>query len=304
MMNKMIYDRIRGALYGVAVGDALGGPLEFMDAETIKAKHGRVTEMIGGGWLYLTPGETTDDTAMTLCVARGIVENPEDPIPAIGRNFIEWGKSGPKDIGTTCSAAIRQAIANNATTAGDWEEVGYTICRYFLGKNGGNGALMRTIYPALFYADRGVREQMTTAIGSMTHRNFESDGICEIYANAVHNAIFGGHPIATIEPDLFYTPNAKPTGYVVDTWSNALDSILSTETFEDAIVEAVNRGGDADTIGAIAGGLAGAWYGYANIPERWITRLDPELCKELDELAEIAYKANDDYYHTKYTTLK
>ena len=82
-------DRIRGALYGVAVGDALGAPLEFMTAEEILAKYGApVREMVGGGWLSVVPGEVTDDTQMTLAVAEGIAENPENPIPAIGRRFI------------------------------------------------------------------------------------------------------------------------------------------------------------------------------------------------------------------------
>ena len=87
-MSEKIFDRIKGALVGVAIGDALGGPIEFMSAREIKEKHGRVTEMIGGGWLSLKPGEITDDTQMTMCVARGIAENPRDPFPAIGKNFI------------------------------------------------------------------------------------------------------------------------------------------------------------------------------------------------------------------------
>ena len=73
-INEKQLDRIRGALYGVAVGDALGGPLEFMSDWQICNTYGRVTDMIGGGWLNLKPGEVTDDTQMTLCVARGILD--------------------------------------------------------------------------------------------------------------------------------------------------------------------------------------------------------------------------------------
>lgn len=73
-INEKQLDRIRGALYGVAVGDALGGPLEFMSDQQIRDAYGRVTDMIGGGWLNLKPGEVTDDTQMTLCVARGILD--------------------------------------------------------------------------------------------------------------------------------------------------------------------------------------------------------------------------------------
>ena len=90
-----IQDRVRGALYGVAIGDAMGGPLEFLDANEIKMRYGQVREMIGGGWLNLKPGEVTDDTQMTLCVAEGILENPNDPVQTIGRRFIEWYGSKP-----------------------------------------------------------------------------------------------------------------------------------------------------------------------------------------------------------------
>ena len=121
-------DKVRGALYGVAVGDALGGPLEFMDEVQINQKYGgRVTEMVGGGWLNLTPGETTDDTAMMLAVCDGIMENTSAPIDPIGRRFIEWVNTAPKDIGATCARSIATALEN--LTAGmpaeeAWEKAG------------------------------------------------------------------------------------------------------------------------------------------------------------------------------------
>ena len=75
-MTKNI-ERVLGAMYGVAVGDALGGPVEFMDADAIARQYGILDTMVGGGWLSLSPGETTDDTAMTLAVAEGIMANPD-----------------------------------------------------------------------------------------------------------------------------------------------------------------------------------------------------------------------------------
>ncbi|MBQ9169147.1 MAG: ADP-ribosylglycohydrolase family protein, partial [Oscillospiraceae bacterium] len=286
----------------VAVGDALGAPLEFMSADAIQKQHGRVTEMISGGWLNVEPGEVTDDTQMTMAVARGIVEDPEDPVHAIGQNFIEWFESGPKDVGGTCAAAIAEAMSRNAETEEEWKLVGAHVNLIMIGRTGGNGALMRTIYPAVYYAARHQRHKMTRGIAKMTHAASESTEICEIYADAVHAAVFGGHPICSI-PARYYKPGAEPTGYVVNTWSNVIEAILSTETFEEAVIEAVNRGGDADTIGAIAGGLAGAYYGYTSIPDRWLDALDPNLRNELDKLAEIAYKANEDYYRGLYGDL-
>ena len=86
-------DKVLGAFLDVAIGDALGGSLEFMSAEEIRAIYGGlVTEMVGGGWLNLAPGEITDDTQMTLCVAEGIAEcksGGSERIEAIGRCFIE-----------------------------------------------------------------------------------------------------------------------------------------------------------------------------------------------------------------------
>lgn len=295
-MNDMVFDRIKGALVGVAVGDALGGPLEFMGAEQIKKRHGRVKDMIGGGWLGLEPGEVTDDTQMTMCVARGIAENPNDPIPGIGRRFMAWYMSGPKDVGGTCAAAIRQAMRIKADSEGAWLASGLYVKGISNRMNAGNGALMRTIYPAIFYADPKVRAEKVRNIGRMTHYNEISDEICVRYSDAVHKAIFGGHPSYTVVKDNMYKKNAGPTGYVLDSWSNALDSIDKTDSFEEAVIEAVNRGGDADTIGAIAGGLAGAYYGFSNIPKRWLDKLDAELLIEMEYLAELAYQENKRYY--------
>ena len=91
-------NKIKGALYGAIIGDALGAPLEFMPQEQIKAQFGKVTEMIGGGWLQVQPGEGTDETALLLATAYGIMKNPENPFAEIGKNFIKWAISRPKDI--------------------------------------------------------------------------------------------------------------------------------------------------------------------------------------------------------------
>lgn len=89
-MDNKLMSRIKGGMYGVAVGDALGGTTEFMTEQEIKKKHGYLTEIVGGGVWSLEPGEVTDDTMMTLCVADGILENAEEPMEAIGRYFMEW----------------------------------------------------------------------------------------------------------------------------------------------------------------------------------------------------------------------
>ena len=291
-MNKRA-DKIKGALYGVAIGDALGGPLEFMSAEEIQKRYGRVTEMIGGGWMNLKPGETTDDTAMMLAVAEGIVEAPEDPVPVIGRNFIEWYNSNPKDIGATCAGAIRRAMDiaswSKMPEKKDWMRASTMTDQVMHGRTAGNGALMRTIYPGLFYKP-GKDEIMkhTAEIAQMTHWSAESTNACVQYVQETFMLLmdYDGKVGMFDEKKNMH----QPTGYVIDSYIVASEAVEQTRTFEDALVEAVNHGGDADTIGAIAGGMAGAKYGYSRIPNRWLAALDPEVKKRLDYVAEAAIK--------------
>lgn len=280
-------DRIRGALYGVAVGDALGAPLEFMTTEEILAKYGApVRDMVGGGWLSVVPGEVTDDTQMTLAVAEGIIENPENPIPAVGRRFIDWHDSAPKDIGNTCRDAIQSAkrLLRTGTDASEaWSCAGQEVAERSAGRNAGNGALMRTIYPALYYSEDAAIE-WAIRIGAMTHRNENSDKYCKMYTQLVSNALKNGEKTLDLIRSMAETlPEFPPTGWVVGSFCCSIHALANTTSFEDAVVHAVNLGGDADTIGAITGGLAGAIYGYSNIPARWVAHLEPDVCQALEK---------------------
>ena len=308
---KDLRNRIAGALYGVAIGDALGAPLEFMSQEQIANKHGRVTEMIGGGWLDVEPGEITDDTQMTLAVAEGIVKDPDNPIPAIGENFILWMLSNPKDIGGTCRTSIHNAamkvgekytlIKHHARLDEDkWIEASKYTCETNGGRSGGNGALMRTVYPGLYYEGQLEAVDTAASIAQMTHWDEKSTEACILYTGMIH-LITGSnnddgawlHVNRTLkgsEYKLEPRKDTKPTGYVVDSFKCVLHSLAITETFEDAIIEAANLGGDADTIAAITGGLAGVIYGYKGIPERWIQALDPKTRAQLDRLVDAAVK--------------
>lgn len=304
---KDIRNRIAGALYGVAIGDALGAPLEFMSKEEISRKHGRVTEMIGGGWLNVVPGEITDDTQMTLAVAEGIIEGPDNPIQAIGKRFIEWARSGPNDIGGTCSMSIRWAAflgQNNEPDEEKWFEASKYTSETNGGRSGGNGALMRTVYPGLYYKELLMAVETAGAIAQMTHWDKKSTEACNLYTEMIHlitESISREEALQIIRDvlkDSEYSLKArkqlKPTGYVVDSFNCALHSIAVTGTFEDAIIEAANLGGDADTIAAIAGGLAGVIYGYNEIPVRWIQTLDPGIRKQLVKLVDAAVKNRED----------
>ena len=312
-MNLYRYDKIRGALYGVAVGDALGAPLEFMSAEDIEKRHGRVHEMIGGGWLNVKPGEVTDDTQMTICVAKGILKNPDYPFEEIGEEFIKWYYSRPKDIGGTCSSSIynainkgvRQARLQRPTTE-DWLEAGFQTNEQFHGRSGGNGSLMRTVYPGLFYTELSKAVDVADTISRMTHFDKKATTICSLYTKIIWKMVQEYNIVLrlnylfdeTIKAGYYkayevgFKPN--PTGYVVDSFLAALYSInvayADGAALQGAIETAVNLGGDADTIGAITGGLAGALWGYGCIPTSWIDALSMKDKNTLDELALAAEK--------------
>jgi ADP-ribosyl-[dinitrogen reductase] hydrolase len=141
----------------------------------------------------------------------------------------------------------------------------------------------------------------------MTHWDEESNEACEIYTDMIyliteavnkHGAAADKAQIVKetlhgtryeIYPDAKETEELNPTGYVVDSMKCAVTAAFwNAESFERAIIDAANMGGDADTIAAITGGIAGAYYGYEAIPKRWIETLDPETRAQLDILTEAA----------------
>lgn len=276
-----LMDKIKGALYSVAVGDALGAPAEFMSAEQIKNKYGKIIDMVGGGWLNVSPGEVTDDTAMTIAVAKGIIENPQNPIPTIGKYFQEWLDTNPKDIGQTCNSSI--CYAQRGETKKAWHDAAKKT-KNDIGRADGNGSLMRTVFPALYYKDRQNMREAVSDIAEMTHRSDVSTELCIKYCSDIADILDGQitkKDLRVPDPSTY-----SPTGYVVDTYNCVMKAIMETDSFENALIYAVNGGGDADTIGAIAGGLAGAIYGYDSIPDLWTSKLDSEVCDRLDLVLE------------------
>ncbi len=275
MANSM-ENAIRGGIFGLAVGDALGAPVEFMSASEIKQQHGYLTEMVGGGWLHLRSGETTDDTAMMLCVARGLIESPMDPVEAIGRRFMTWYRSKPKDIGAATASALR-AHDNGV----EWEKAGGEEAE-------GNGCLMRTLPVSYVHRPTVTIWRAAGRIAAMTHKARAAMEACAYYNMLVAFMLEGvdkgtswmipgtSHPV-----DLGSVP-MEPTGRCLNTLHNAIWGFLQTSIFEDALTAVVNLGGDADTAGAVIGGLAGTYYGYESIPGRWLKALDGK--DQLDEV--------------------
>ncbi len=305
---------ISGALFGVACGDALGAPVEFMSDVEIARTHGNVRDMIGGGWLNVKPGEVTDDTQMTIAAALAVAMHPDEPEPYAGQYFAQWAMGGPKDIGGTCRSAITNALqamtrrpelqqCKGLAPYEVWAEAAQLTDQQNGHRSAGNGALMRTVYPGLYYDDMNRAVEVADRIGRMTHWDDLSAEACGLYTKMVYLLIKEHNKTNSEKKRLIegvlkgtrYEKHQKakhlrPTGYVVDSLSCALYCIRDTKTFESAIIKAVNMGGDADTIGAITGGLAGALYGYNAIPTRWRYLLDRETTSTLISLSGEAAK--------------
>lgn len=268
-------ERIRGGLYGVAIGDALGGTTEFMSRREIAERHGYLTEIIGGGVWRLESGEVTDDTMMTLCVAEGILESPADPMGAIGDRFLTWLASDPKDIGNI----IRRVLT---TYEGSWFEAAI-LADLDLGQSAGNGSLMRCLPAALGYPKWEDVSRVSRMQSKMTHYDELCNEACELYNRIAYRILDGEAGLleairrtiaGTAYEDLLSgEPNCEPSGYVVHTFRWVLHLLLTSDSFEEVVQRAANQGGDSDTIGAIAGGLAGVYFGFGGIPERYSERI-------------------------------
>lgn len=282
---SMIVRRAQAALLGGAVGDALGATTEFMKPAQIRERIGVHREITGGGWLNLLPGQVTDDTELTLCVARGIVQAREWNLAAIADRFAHWLSGEPADVGATCRRGIREYIETRrlAAAPNEWDA--------------GNGAAMRVAPVALYtLGDEKLLSRLAVEQAHITHHHPLSDAACVAVGRLIQRGILRT-PLAGLRATAdelagmhqefrFEGYDGESSAYVADTLRTVLDAFFSTESFEDCLVKTVNRGGDADTAAAIAGAIAGARYGLSAIPRRWVCALDAGMREELASLAE------------------
>jgi len=297
-------DKILGAVLGLACGDALGAPAEFQPQSVVAKRWGKLTEMVGGGvW---EPGEWTDDTGMMLCMAEGILANPADPVQEVGTRFLEWRK-GVKDVGATISSAL----GLNRVHQGDWFAASRNTPQARAGSAAGNGSLMRTLPVALFYRHNAKVLLQSARLSAMTHFDPQAEVCCAVYnlwirrllrnqprLSAWHDAVATVRELADKDTATADTPGMSPlppnfwqrleaidglaytdlqptgyAGYVLDCLEAAVWCCLHAENLEDTLILAVNLGGEADTIAAVAGGAAGAYWGKNAIPARWLQAL-------------------------------
>jgi ADP-ribosyl-[dinitrogen reductase] hydrolase len=283
-MQKSLRAHFRGCLLGLAVGDALGGPLEFLDAKAIARKYGKVTEMIGGGWLKLQPGQYTDDTQLTLILADSLLEHNAFDADDIAARLVAWMETNPPDIGTHTRGVLKRI-----TSGIDWKTATYAAQRSSPSA-AGNGSVIRCAPIALFdWQDTQARTEHSRMQSEITHAHQECQWSCALINSIIAHAMTTGVRDVALDRALAECRDApghirkrasvaagknrgdlNPTGYVLDTVDCAIWALMNSFSFEEALTVAVNLGGDADSVGAVCGALAGAFYGEDEIPTRWL----------------------------------
>jgi ADP-ribosyl-[dinitrogen reductase] hydrolase len=276
--------RARAAFLGLALGDALGATLEFMTAAEIKAALGVHSELTGGGWLRLKPGRVTDDTEMSLCLARAIDRVGGFDLRAVADELAGWLKTNPVDVGSTVRKGLRLYLVHGQleTPLNEWDA--------------GNGAAMRLLPVALLtLGDEAALERQVLAQARLTHHHPLSDAACVTLGRMVQAAVTGRSRVrlraeadalvARHDTFKFMPYRGRASGYVVETCQTVFHHFFTTWDFEPCLVATVNQGGDADTTGAIAGMLAGGFYGPERQPARWLRKLDRGLVDEITRLS-------------------
>ncbi|MDZ7841668.1 MAG: ADP-ribosylglycohydrolase family protein [Gammaproteobacteria bacterium] len=281
-------DRYRGALLGLAAGDAVGTALEFRPPGSFDP----IQDMVGGGPFGLKPGQWTDDTAMALCLADSLLARRGFDAADQMDRYTRWYREGYLsstgqcfDIGNTVRAALERYAATGDPLAGSTDP-----------RSAGNGSLMRLApIPMAWAGDPNAAIDQAAMMSRTTHGAVEAVDACRYYAGLMSGALNGVpkdellapryHPVAGQWPEGALAPkieaiaagsflhrsppDIRGTGYVVQSLEAALWAFASTDDFRAAVLAAVNLGDDADTTGAIVGQLAGAHYGASAIPADW-----------------------------------
>ena len=283
-MQPSLAERYRGALLGLACGDAVGTTVEFKPRGTFEP----LTDMIGGGPFRLKPGQWTDDTSMALCLAESLLnKNGFNAADQMGRylNWWQWGYLSSTgecfDIGMTVSRALEQYQQTSDPFAGSTDPY-----------SAGNGSLMRLAPVVLFYFPDAQQIQTFAADSSRTtHAAAEAIECCQLLAGLTAKSLEGATKaeLRQLPSANFSQPKVaaiargdylgkthadiKGSGYSVQSLEAALWCFQQTDSFAAAILLAANLGDDADTTAAITGQLAGAYYGERGIPGHWLDKL-------------------------------
>lgn len=283
--------KIYNGIMGLVVGDALGVPVEFRQRDTYK-----ITDMTGYGTYHQPPGTWSDDSSLTLATLDSMVKLGRVDPERIMQNFCCWLNEGhftPYGEVFDVGGGTRRAI----TSYLDGKDI--SECGGRTRMDNGNGALMRTL-PVAMLPDYTEKQSELLSVAHLTHAHFISDFACVVYMAVVEN-LMNGIPKKEavlygiqrfqeqIEEDSMLEDYSRlpriqrleraeirSSGYVADTLEAALWCFLGTHNYRDCVLAAVNLGEDTDTVAAVAGGLAGIYYGCGGaegIPAEWIVQI-------------------------------
>lgn len=256
-------DRALGAFLGLAVGDAVGTTLEFETRDRCPP----LTDMVGGGPFRLPPGGWTDDTAMALALADSLGECGGLVADDVMQRWLRWWRDGAYSHTGSCFDIGNQTRAALAGFARDGSLPAAT-------DGAGNGTIMRLAPVVLFALDRGAAEaaRLASAQARLTHNNEEVAATSAAMAELLHALIEGGG-LDLLGPVPARREDVRASGWVRHTWEAARWAVATTTSFESAVLAAANLAEDADTTAAVAGQIAGAFYGLGAIPAAWRARL-------------------------------
>ncbi|TXN17247.1 hypothetical protein FV219_00745 [Methylobacterium sp. WL122] len=279
-----IRDRALGALVGLAIGDALGTTIEFSKRDTYPP----MTDMIGGGPFNLKAGQWTDDTSMALCLADSLIACEGIDERDLLERFCRWFEAGENSCTGTCFDIGNATVSSLRA----YRETGDIHAASGDPRNGGNGSIMRLAGVATrYWNDPAKLRDAARRQSATTHPAPEpcdgSEALAVILARAIQ-----GQPLFDVlsAPQGPYTPkiqriidgswrgkhrnDIRSSGYVVDTFEASIWAVAaSAGSFEETVLRSVNLGDDSDSVGAVTGSIAGAFYGLSAIPSHWRRKL-------------------------------
>ena len=284
-------DRARGMLVGLAVGDALGAPVEFLPGPSdihIKEMGDEIAHYHEN--MRLPLGVWTDDTEMALCLADSLLASGGYDSYDIMMKFTAWCDNGYRtydgkpavDVGAQTARAIDDFKTHPVVFEDDATE------------SAGNGAIMRlapVIIASIGASDINATARLAVLSARETHNSETVEMVTEVFAEVLYKICQGAdkkeiskfvNSKMEVEKDSNRLCNLG--GYVVDTFTIALFGLLNFDNFQDGMLGVIRLGGDTDTNGAVYGQLAGAYYGYSGIPKEW--REGVYLASELVEIAD------------------
>jgi ADP-ribosyl-[dinitrogen reductase] hydrolase len=293
--EEILIEQATAAYLGLAIGDALGATVEFMTPREIIYQYKLHKEIIGGGWLKLPKGSVTDDTQMSLALGQSIINTKSISAHNIAEAFSEWMKTNPPDIGLATQRGILR-----------YRKTQQPIDFIENEQAAGNGACMRLLPIALatFGQSPDIIKDANFKHAHITHPNALSDEGCYIVIHLIHLILNGEQNKETLQqavnqwiernPRFEYRKKTiqNPSGFIIETLQAVFQSFFNTDSFESCLIDIVNRGGDADTTGAIAGMIAGAFYGKNAIPIRWLNDLNPVIYQQCEDQAKHLMRLN------------